>query len=281
MTTAAGYMRQHGRARADDPAVRSLSPILRPRWLVSRLSRLWPPRPLSLLSRLLDVVYRPGCAACDEPIAAGDGLCASCAVSLEPLAGRCPRCARPAGAGADDETCRRCRRTPPPFTTIAAPYLYGGELAVALRRLKFGGRRDVARTLAPLLRPGLAEVAAGCDLIVPMPLHWRRMARRTFNQAALLAHHARPAGAPPIDQLALRRVRATAPQTGLDARARRGNVSGAFAVAARRRSRVAGRHILLVDDIVTTGATMAAAATALLAAGARSVTGFCAARAES
>jgi ComF family protein len=261
--------------------VRPLSPILRPLWRLSRFSRLWPPRPLSLLSRLLDVVYRPGCAACDGSIAAGDGLCESCAVSLEPLAGRCPRCARPAGAGADDETCRRCRRIPPPFTTIAAPYLYGGELAVALRRLKFGGRRDVARTLAPLLRPGLAEIAAGCDLIVPMPLHWRRMARRTFNQAALLARHARPPGAPPIDQLALRRVRATAPQTGLDARARRGNVSGAFDVAGRRRSRVAGRHILLVDDIVTTGATMAAAATALLAAGARSVTGFCAARAES
>lgn len=254
------------------PILRPLSPILRPLALLAR--------PRWLLSRLLDVVYAPGCAACDEPIAAGAGLCASCAVSLEPLAGRCPRCARPS-SGPADEMCRRCRRAPPPFATIAAPYLYGGELAVALRRLKFGGRRDVARTLAPLLRPGLAEAATGCDLIVPVPLHWRRLARRTFNQAALLARHARPAGAPPIDQLALRRLRATAPQTGLDARARRGNVSGAFGVAARRRPRVAGRHILLVDDIVTTGATMAAAAAALLAAGAGSVTGFCAARAES
>ena len=236
-------------------------------------------RPLSLLSRLLDIVYAPTCAACDEPIAAGAGLCSTCAVSLEPLAARCPRCARPV-AGPADLTCRRCRREPPPFAAMAAPFVFGGELAVALRRLKFGGRRDVARTLAPLLGPPLAQAAAGCDVVVPMPLHWRRMARRGFNQAALLARHARPAGAPPIDQLSLRRVRATAPQTGLDARARRSNVAGAFAVLARRQARLAGRRVLLVDDIVTTGATMAAAAAALLAAGARQVTGFCAARAD-
>jgi ComF family protein len=237
-------------------------------------------RPLALLSRLLDVVYAPACAACDEPIAAGAGLCEACAVSLVPLAARCPRCARPV-AGPVDVMCRRCRREPPPFAGIAAPFVYGGELAAALRRLKFGGRRDVARTLAPLLAPHLAEVAAGCDLIVPVPLHWRRMARRGFNQAALLVRHARTVSSPPVDQLSLRRVRATAPQTGLDARARRQNVAAAFAVGSRRRARVAGRRVLLVDDIVTTGATMAAAAAALLAAGARSVDGFCAARADS
>jgi ComF family protein len=237
-------------------------------------------RPLTILSRLLDVVYAPACAACDEPITAGAGLCDACAISLVALAARCPRCARPV-SGPADVTCRRCRREPPPFAEIAAPFVYGGELAAALRRLKFGGRRDVARTLAPLLGPPLADAAAGCDLIVPVPLHWRRMARRGFNQAALLVRHARPATAPPVDQLSLRRVRATLPQTGLDARARRRNVSAAFAVAARRRARVAGRRVLLVDDIVTTGATMAAAAAALMAAGARSVTGFCAARADS
>ncbi|HTE51603.1 MAG TPA: phosphoribosyltransferase family protein, partial [Kofleriaceae bacterium] len=172
-------------------------------------------------------------------------------------------------------------REPPPFESIAAPFLYGGDLAVALRRLKFGGRRDVARALAPLLGPALGLVAAGCHLIVPVPLHRRRLARRGFNQAALLLRHARPAGAPPVDHLSLRRVRETAPQTGLDAPGRHGNVAGAFAVVARRRARIAGRRILLVDDVVTTGATMAAAAAALLAGGAGSVVGFCAARAPS
>jgi ComF family protein len=237
-------------------------------------------RPLALLSGLLDVLYAPACAACDGPIARHDALCETCAVSLEPLGARCPLCARPV-AGPVDVTCPRCRRAQPAFTTIAAPFVYGGELAVALRRLKFGGRRDVARTLAALLAAPLAEAAGGCDRIVPVPLHWRRMAGRGFNQAALLARHAQPADGPPIDQLTLRRVRATSPQTGLDARARRSNVAGAFAVVPRRRAELAGRRILLVDDIVTTGATMAAAAAALRAAGARSVIGFCAARAES
>jgi ComF family protein len=234
-----------------------------------------------LVSRLLDLLYAPTCAACDQPIASGAGLCPACLISVDPLGAACPRCAGPAGGPSPAELCRRCSKRAPPFDSISAPFLYGGELAVALRRLKFGGRRDVARTLAPLLRPALAAAAAGADLIVPVPLHRRRMAKRGFNQAVLLVRHARAAGAPPVDQISLRRVRATLPQTGLDARARRGNVAGAFSVVARRRPLLAGRRILLVDDIVTTGATMAAAAAALREAGARSVTGFCAARAES
>jgi ComF family protein len=237
-------------------------------------------RARALISRILDLVFVPACAACDQPVAGGAALCDTCAVSLEPLAAGCPRCARPA-SGPVAVLCRRCRHEPPAFESIAAPFLYGGELAVALRRLKFGGRRDVARTLSPLLAAPLARAAAGCDLVVPVPLHRRRMARRGFNQSALLVRHAGRAVKLPVDTLSLRRVRATLPQTGLDARARRGNVEGAFAVIARRRERLAGRRILLVDDIVTTGATMGAAAAALRAAGAGSVTGFCAARADS
>jgi len=113
-----------------------------------------------------------------------------------------------------------------------------------------------------------------------VPLHWRRMAVRGFNQSRLLLAHAGRDLDAPADRLSLRRRRATAPQTGLDARARRRNLAGAFAVARGRVPRLAGRRILLVDDVATTGATLAAAAAALLAAGAAAVVGFCVARAE-
>ena len=233
---------------------------------------------LSLPARLLDAVYAPACAACDAAVAPGRPLCEACADTLEPLGAACPRCASP---GAGSIPCDRCLRHPPPFDAMAAPFVYAGALGGALRRLKFGGRRDVARTLGPLLAGPLARAAAGCDLLVPVPLHRRRLAGRGFNQAALLLRHARAAGAPPTDVLSLRRVRATAPQTGLDARGRRRNVEAAFAVAPHRRARVAGRRVLLFDDIVTTGATMAEAAAALRSAGARAVIGLCAARAPS
>lgn len=205
------------------------------------------------IARLLDLVFVPACSACDAVLDQPLPFCPACATSIDPA---------PARSG--DET--------------AAPYLFGGELATAIRRLKFEGRREIARAIAPLLAPALAEAAAGCDLLVPVPLHRRRLRERGYNQAALLLRHLRRYAALPVDPLSLRRLRATAPQTGLDRAARRRNVDGAFAVVRPRR--VAGRAVLLLDDVVTTGATLAAASAALRAAGAARVTCFCAARAE-
>lgn len=205
---------------------------------------------MRLLDPLLDLVFVPACAACDAVLAEPLPFCAACALSID---------AAPPGE-------------------VAAPYLFGGELATALRRLKFHGRREVARAIAPLLGPALAAAAAGCDLLVPVPLHRRRLRQRGYNQAALLLRHTRRYATLPVDTLSLRRVRATLPQTGLDRDARRRNVDSAFAVVRPRR--IAGRSILLVDDVVTTGATLAAATAALRAAGAARVVPFCAARAE-
>jgi ComF family protein len=265
------------------------------RWQPARLpARAQPPATLAdtlamtmtgFVTRALDLLYPPRCPACDVFTEPESALCTTCEISLYPVDAACVRCGDPMAPGAGPVQCRRCWRRPPPFLSLAAPYLYGGQLAVAVQRLKYGRRPDIARTLAPLLGPALERWATDADLLVPVPLHWRRQARRGFNQAGLLLDEARRRHAPqrrvPVDVVSLRRIRATLAQAGLSAPDRERNLARAFAVQPRRRSRVQGQRILLVDDIATTGATMAAAARALLDAGAREVRGLCLARADS
>lgn len=227
---------------------------------------------------LLDLVFPPACAACDAATPRGSALCDACADSLYPIDAACPGCAEPV-EGPRDVRCARCVRRPLPLTTIHAPYRFGAQLAAALRRLKFHGRRDVARTLAPLIRPALRRAAGDHDIVLPVPLHWRRAAVRGFNQSQLLLAHA-GAGLP-LAAPVLRRPRATRPQPGLDRAARASNLAGAFVVPRAYGGTIEGRRVLVFDDVVTTGATMAACARALLEAGATSVAGFAVARAES
>jgi ComF family protein len=221
---------------------------------------------------MLALFFPERCPACDALVAA-PGLCARCAVSLYPTAPCCPVCALPAQAAV---LCRRCRLAPPPYRALIAPWRYGGELAIALRRFKYGGARgagrpELARALGSLLAPALLGTAA--DVIVPVPLHAGRLRERGFSQAHALAAALRlPMPVAPL----LARVRATKVQAGLGRAARLGNVAGAFAAAPGAR----GRHVLLVDDVVTTGATVAACARALRHAGAASVTVAALARAE-
>ncbi len=234
-------------------------------------------RPLIRLA--LDLAFPPACPACDGPVAADGRFCPGCALSLYELGPACPRCAEPA-SGPRAVPCARCTRRPPPFARTAAAYRYGGELAVALRRLKLENRPDVARALAPLFQPSLTLAAARADVAVPLPLSPRRLASRTFNQTQVLLDHA--ARGLPIrrDPALLRRVRHTPSQAGLGPAARWRNVEGAFAAPPRAERRLGGRRVLLVDDIMTTGATLAAAASAALAAGAAEVSCFVFARAE-
>jgi ComF family protein len=221
---------------------------------------------------LLDYLYRPRCAGCDQDVA-GAGMCQSCYDTLVRPQVSCPRCALPI-AGPVSLTCARCAADRGPLKRLTAAFEYGGQLAEALKRLKYGRRSDVARALAPLLRESFERASSGADLLLAVPLHRRRLARRGYNQAARLLHHLAPPGCAPAS--GLQRVRPTREQASLPASRRRDNVAGAFradpAVVARRR-------VLLVDDIVTTGNTMRSAADALQAAGATLVTGFCAARA--
>ncbi|MFV8754034.1 ComF family protein [Nannocystaceae bacterium ST9] len=159
----------------------------------------------------------------------------------------------------------------PAIAGVAAPFAYEGPLARAVVRLKFDGVLALAGPLGRLLA-GQPEFDRGWDLLIPVPLHWRRRLARGFDQAEELARwalrHRRRAGlpTPALATRALRRARSTAPQTDLDAHERAANVEGAFEV--RTPARVAGRRVLVLDDVTTTGATLRACTSALTEAGA-------------
>jgi ComF family protein len=244
------------------------------------------PRPLrAAIDAVLELCYPERCAACDARMEAQVGLCPPCAESLYPLGAACPVCANPQEAPRG-LLCARCRRVPPPFRRVIAPFRYGGELACALRRMKYGGARgggraELARPLGKLLAEALAGVH-GTDVIVPVPLHPSRLRQRGFSQAQDLAVAARRfAGArQTIDVLLLERVQATSEQAGLSRAARKENVRGAFAVPRSARPRLLGKTVLLIDDVLTTGATAAACARALRQGGARRIDVLVLARAE-
>jgi len=218
---------------------------------------------------MLSWLFRPQCAACGASEAP---MCEACRASLAELGPSCPRCAAPSGEAAI--VCRRCVREPLAIDQIVAPWRFGGQLASAIRRLKFAGATHVARTLAPLWAPVLAAAARDA-VVVPVPLHWRRRLRRGYDHTWLLALHACAlAGLSPPRPL-LRRIRHAPAQSTLPASARPANVRGAFVARAP-----VPEQVVLVDDVVTTGSTLAAAAAALRAAGARSVIGVAIARAE-
>jgi ComF family protein len=222
----------------------------------------------SLARGLLELALPASCAACAALTDEERPLCDRCVVTLEPIERACPRCALPLVAVS--APCIACGAAPPPWRAAHAPYVFGGELAVAVRRWKLGRRAEQTAALGRLLAPSLARLDPGVEALVPVPLHPRRLRERGFNQASLLARAARRTAraGPPVEEL-LDRVRDTAPQASLDdAAARRRNVRGAFAV---RRAEARGRHLALVDDVLTTGATAAECARALRAAGAARV----------
>ncbi|BDU14920.1 ComF family protein [Lysobacter auxotrophicus] len=212
-------------------------------------------------SRLLDRLLPSRCLVCDERGSNGRVLCAYCHESLPWLAAACSRCALPLGTGSGP--CGDCLRRPPPQHATRSPFLYRTPLDRLLPRAKFHGDLAGLRLLSGLMGDGLVDADRPLAL-VPIPLHRDRLRRRGYDQALELARPlARRLGVPLRDDL-LRRVRATAAQSRLDAGARRRNLRGAFEVCA---GPPLPAHVALVDDVMTTGATARSAATALLRAG--------------
>lgn len=235
------------------------------------------PRPLVMLrslgAMLADTIYPPRCIACTEPTEAAHGLCPACWRETHFIAGgACTRCGVPlVGAGGAEAVCDRCLNHPPPWDRGVAATVYGGAARRAVLAFKHGDRLDLARPLAGWMAAAGRDLLADCDLIAPVPLHWRRLLARRYNQSAELARLlGRRAGRPVVADL-LRRTRRTVPQEHMDFTARRTNQAGAFAVTPKRLRLVDGRAVLLVDDVLTSGATLAACSDCLLAAGAARV----------
>jgi ComF family protein len=225
-------------------------------WLRNDASRLlWPAR----------------CLVCGEAGEDARDLCRTCAACLPWHRGACLRCAMPL---ATPGTCGACLRRPPPLATVHAACVYAFPLDRLLPRFKFHQDLAAGRLLAQLMAEACGALPRP-DALVPIPLHRARLRSRGYNQALELARPLACALSLPVCDAFLVRIRATGPQSELDAAARHRNLRGAFAV---RGNTAVPAHVVLVDDVMTTGATLHAAARTLLRAGVQRVDAWVCAR---
>jgi ComF family protein len=160
---------------------------------------------------------------------------------------------------------------PPAYGRARAAVRYDDIARDLVHRLKYGDRLDLATSMGQWMARAGRELVDDADAMVPVPLHWRRLWGRRFNQAAALAKAAAAESSVPVLTAALRRMRATSQQVGLTRSARAVNVQGAFAVTKDGKAEIYGKRLVLVDDVLTSGATVDACARALLRAGASNV----------
>jgi ComF family protein len=212
---------------------------------------------------LLDFALPPRCPGCGEITSAVDLFCTPCWTRLEFLPPGCERCGLALAPG-EEGCCTGCQSSPGPLARARAALAYGEVPRTIAMRLKYGRKVALARTMAGLMQRPLADLSPDA-LLVPVPLHRWRLWSRGFNQAALIARALHR----PLDPDLLRRTRSTPKLKGMSPGERKRTVKGAFAL--RPGADVKGRDIILVDDVMTTGATADACARALRQGGARQV----------
>jgi len=227
----------------------------------------------TLLGLALDAALPPLCPSCREPVGAGQGLCAGCWSKLsfiEP-----PFCARlgipftyDPGPGL---LSMEAIASPPAYDRARAAVRYDEVARALVHGFKYGDRLDLAPMMGRWMARAGHELLGGADGLVPVPLHWRRLWARRFNQSAALAGAISGLSTVRVLHGALNRTRATAQQVGLSRDQRANNVQGAFTVLPTRKADVKGRRLILVDDVLTSGATVDTCAKALLRAGAAHV----------
>jgi len=236
---------------------------------------------MKALNSLLDLIYPPRCAICQaflqDPVVPHGGqdlpFCQNCFKDFTEIKSPiCSHCGRPFSDGIEqDRVCEDCLRKRPSYDIARAPYLYDGALMTAIHELKYAQRSHLADSLGSLLA-SFAQAWIGelnGSLVMPVPLHPRRLRARGFNQSLLLARRVASKTGAELDFLSLRRTRFTKPQIELSSEERKKNVRKAFKVV--NPQAVKRRTILLVDDVATTGSTLNECAKALKRAGADGV----------
>ena len=218
------------------------------------------------------------CLLCNEPADGNTPICLACETELPWLGDHCQTCALPLPAAG--LTCGQCLKQPPSFERVVAPWLYGFPVDSLITRFKHNAKWPFGHLLGELLAQSLQhrfdDDLPRPDALVPVPLATRRLRKRGFNQAAMLARWLSERLHIPCDERLLLRTQDTDAQQDLNAEARRKNLRNAFALMPE--AAVAGRHLALVDDVLTTGATAQALARRLVDAGASRVDVYCLAR---
>jgi len=244
---------------------------------------------MSILSALIDLIYPPVCLLCgeflwDDPVLIFDhriDFCKSCLSFFKRITGPvCPSCGRPYPVNSgSDHLCEKCITSPPVYDMITAPFVFEGPIKDAIHALKYGGKSHYAKSLGPVLGQFVSEnlYIAQPPIVMPIPLHHKRLKERGFNQSLLLAKYVTKQIDGELDFLSLVRVRSTEPQTRLNREERLKNLKGAFDL--RRPTPVKDRVIVLVDDVATTGTTFNECARVLKRAGATEVLAIALARA--
>ncbi len=234
----------------------------------------WASRGLTgVLTAGADLLIPPVCLLCRSPLDAHHALCPACWSEMSFI--RAPVCdvlgiPLPFDAG-EGAVSAAAVATPPDYDKARAVARFSGSMRDLVHQLKYADRHEPRVLLGRWMTDAAADLLPGVDIIVPVPLARWHLLRRQFNQAALLAGEIARRTALPLAPLALARHRATPSQVGKSRAERLHNVAGAFSVPLRHRGRVAGRAVLLVDDVITTGATAGACARALKRAGAKRV----------